>query len=571
MLESLSIRNFAIIDEITVEFSDGLNVITGETGAGKSIIVDALELVLGARSSLDMIRAGADGLAVSGVFTVDMPHSGDEFPVESEDGVVILRREIRSDGAGRCYVNDRPVTLRALKILGDRLVDLHGQHDHQSLLEIPEHIRFLDGFGKLVPLAGEVAELYGEYTAVLDSMETLRDRIESGKRDSELHRFQLAEIEEAELRPGEDAGLEQEILRLARASDLKSIGLQAFEELSEAEGSIVERLGNLSGRIADLSRYDDRLASLLAETGGIIDGVVELSREFREYGERIDDDPATLADMEARLALIDRIKKKYGPTLEDVFAYRREIAAETEDAENAGRELADLQERVALLRSRLVDRADVLSRNRSEAAPLLAKEVESHLAELGMSGARLVVDIGPCEGGHTLEEGGRTLKAGRNGMDRVEFLIAANPGEPARSLVKVASGGEVSRIMLALKLALNGVDSVPTMVFDEIDTGVSGRIADAVGRKLRKLSESRQMVVITHLPQIAAMGDRHFSARKMVEEDRASTRLVILDDDMRQTELALLISGDALTDTALAHAREMMRRQNPDSGKSGGK
>ena len=567
MLESLSIRNFAIIDEITVEFSDGLNVITGETGAGKSIVLDALELVLGARSSAEMIRAGAESLSVSGVFAVDASVFGGEIPVECEDGLLILRRDIRADGSGRCYVNDHPVTLRALKALGDRLVDLHGQHDHQSLLAVPEHIRFLDGFGKLVPLAREVADRYGEYTGVLDSIETLREQISEGNRDRELHRFQLVEIGDADLKPGEDVALEQDILRLARTSDLKSLGVQAFEELSEAEGSIAERLGDLAGRIGDLSRYDDRLGPLLAEIEVVIDTVGELSREFRSYGERLDDDPALLAQLETRLTLIDKLRKKYGPTLENVFAYYRKISVETEGAENAERELAELEEKAFRARSRLMERAVLLSGKRGEAAPLLACEVESHLTELGMSGARLVVDITSCESGHCVDTESGPVTVGRNGLDRVEFLISANPGEPPRSLVKVASGGEVSRIMLSLKLALSGVDSVPTMVFDEIDTGVSGRVADAVGRKLRRLAEVRQMVVITHLPQIAAMGDRHFSARKRVEGERASTRLLMLDPAMREEELALMISGDALTDTALAHAREMIRRQRTETQK----
>ncbi len=565
MLESLTIRNFAIIDEITVEFSDGLNVITGETGAGKSIVLDALELVLGARSSAEMIRSGAESLSVSGVFTADATVMDGEFPVEAEDGLLILRRDIRADGAGRCYVNDRPVTLRALKALGDRLVDLHGQHDHQSLLAVHEHIRFLDGFGKLVPLAREVADRYGEYTGILESIETLRERIAAGNRDRELHRFQIAEIGDAGLKPGEDGELEQDILRLSRASDLKSLGLQAFEELSEADGSIAERLGNLSGRIGDLSRYDDRLAPLLAEIEAVIDSLGELAREFRGYGERLDDDPALLAEMETRLALIDKLKKKYGPSLEDVLGYYRKISMETEVAENAGLELENLEANAVRVRSDLLERAALLSRKREEIAPLLAREVESHLVELGMSGARLVVDIAPCESGYTVEMDGGPVTIGRNGLDRVEFLISANPGEPSRPLVKVASGGEISRIMLSLKLALNGVDSVPTMVFDEIDTGVSGRVADAVGRKLRRLAEARQMVVITHLPQIAAMGDRHFSARKRVEGDRASTRLLALDPAMREEELALMISGDALTETALAHAREMIRRQRTET------
>lgn len=560
MLESLSIRNFAIIDELAVEFTPGLTVITGETGAGKSIIVDALELVLGARSSAEMIRAGEETLSVTGVFTPPASLPGEDCPVEIEDGVLILRREIRADGSGRCWINDRPVTLKALKSVGDRLVDLHGQHDHQSLLAVPEHIRFLDGFGKLLPLARETADLFEEYTAVLGAVETIRHRIESGRRDRELYRFQVEEIRSADPHPGEDAELEGDIRRLARASDLKLLGMQAFGELSESEGSVEERLGELSARIGDLARYDDRLEPLLAELDAMVDGIAELGREFRNYGERMEDDPAALAYLENRFSLLERLKKKYGPSLDDVLAYYRKISAETEGVEQLESELAESESRALSLRNRLADKAILLSRKRSDAAPLLAREVETHLKELGMSGARLVVEVSPCDSGSEIEIEGKRTRVGRNGLDRVEFLISANPGEPPRSLVKVASGGEVSRIMLSLKLALSEVDSVPTMVFDEIDTGVSGRVAEAVGAMLRKLGAARQTLAITHLPQIAAMGDCHFSARKQVDGNRTRTRLVALDDSLRQEELAAMLSGAELTVTALAHAREMLER-----------
>ncbi len=560
MLESLSIRNFAIIDELTVEFPPGLTVITGETGAGKSIIVDALELVLGARSSAEMIRSGEDTLSVTGVFAFDTSPGADDFPFEAEDGLFILRREIRSDGAGRCWINDRPVTLRVLKSLGDRLVDLHGQHDHQSLLAVPEHIRFLDGFAQLLSMAREVAGLYGEYTGALEEIEDIRKRIEDGNRDRDLYRFQIEEIRSIDPRPGEDAELEGGILRLSRAADLKLLGLQAFTELSEDEGSVGERIGELTAKTGDLARYDDRLEPLLVELEGIADKISDLAREFRNYGEGIDDDPATQASMESRLGLLERLKKKYGPTLEDVREYYRRISGEAEGTEQLEAELAERNARVAVLRKKLAGQARMLSRKRTEAAPLLAKEVESHLKELGMTGARLVVEVAPCESGTEIEVDGNVVSVSRNGLDRVEFLIAANPGEAPRSLVKVASGGEVSRIMLSLKLALSEVDSVPTMVFDEIDTGVSGRVAEAVGAKLRRLSESRQTLAITHLPQIAAMGDRHFSARKQVEGNRTRTRLTMLDDNMRREELAAMLSGAELTDTALAHARDMLDR-----------
>lgn len=566
MLESLSIRNFAIIDELTVEFSPGLTVITGETGAGKSIVADALELVLGARSSTELIRGGEEFLSVTGVFRLDSLPGDGEFAVEAEDGMYILRREIRADGSGRCYINDRPVTLRALKSLGDRLVDLHGQHDHQSLLAVPEHIRFLDGFGGLVPLAREVAGLHAGYTGVLAAIDSLRERIAAGLRDRELFRFQLEEIRDAAIKPDEDTGIEREILRLSRAADLKLLGMQAFSELSDGEGSVVDRLGGLSARIGGLARFDSALESLLGEIRGIAGGVGDLAREFRAYGERVEDDPAALAELEDRLAVIEKLKKKYGPSLDEVFAYYQKISGETEGIEHLEESLAERESEAALLHAQFAERAELLSRKRHEAAPRLAGEVEAHLRELGMSGARLTVRVSPCENGCEITAGGKRVFGGRNGFDDVEFLIATNPGEPPRSLVKAASGGEVSRVMLSMKLALNETDSVPTMVFDEIDTGVSGRIAEAVGLKLRKLAESRQTIAITHLPQIAAMGDSHFSARKQVEDNRTRTRLVALDDAMRAEEIAAMLSGAALTETALAHAWELLGRRKRNRG-----
>jgi DNA repair protein RecN (Recombination protein N) len=560
MLESLTIRNYAIIEEMTVQFSDGLNVITGETGAGKSIVVDALELVLGARASTEMIRSGADSMSVSGVFTLESDLPKVEFAVETEDGILILRREVRSDGSSRSFFNDRPVTLRTLKDLGDCLVDLHGQHDHQSLLIVSEHAGYLDGFGRLTKLSREVAGLYTEYTGVLKEREALQSAIDSKKRERELHLFQIREIEDARINRNEDEELEQEIQKLSRAADLKTLGEQVFQDLSEAEDSIEERIGTLAGRIEDLSRFDEELAPFLERIEGIAAAVSELAGEFRSYSEKIDDDPATLAELENRLGVLEKLKKKYGPKLDDVFACYEKIKKETEGAESSEIRLLELDDQVKVLRARLLGQAEILSRKRKETAPLFSEEVESHLAELGMSGARLVVDITPVESGCEMESEGKPLFVGRTGLDRLEFLVSANPGEPPRSLVKVASGGEVSRVMLSLKLALGEIDSVPTMVFDEVDSGVSGRVAEAMGKKLRKLSESRQTLVITHLPQIAVMAKCHFSARKQMENGRTSTKLVLLDEEMRRKELASLLSGETLTDTALAHAGEMMKQ-----------
>jgi len=558
MLESLSIRNYAIIDEMTIEFSDGLNVITGETGAGKSIVVDAFELVLGARASSEMVRSGADNMSVCGVFNINGDPLLDEIPFETDNGILIIRREVRADGSSRCYVNDSPVALKTLKGLGDRLVDLHGQHDHQSLLNTSEHVNFLDGYAGISILAGEVEKLLNETVKIRNQIDELESNIRNLDRQSELYKFQVEEIERAKIVPDEDITLSNDIQRLSRATELKALGWEVFQELSEAEGSIVERFGELTSRIEHLSRYDSELGSFMEKIEELSVGVNDLANSFREYAEKIYDDSATLADMEERLALIEKLKKKYGPGLEDVFNYLDKIKKETLGKDELEAKLASIKLKKNELESRLADRALMLSRKRKKIAPHLSKKVETHLSQLGMRGARLVIDIDKYEGTNKLLINGQSVSVGKDGFDKIEFLISANPGEPPKSLVKIASGGEVSRIMLALKLALMDAAPVTTMVFDEIDIGISGRIAEAVGQKMMELSETRQVLTITHLPQIAVMANHHFSARKNVHGERTYTELVLLNEEARQKELATLLSGETLTDTALAHAKKLM-------------
>ena len=561
MLESLTIRNYAIIDEMTAEFEIGLNVITGETGAGKSIVVDALEHVLGARASSDLIRAGAEALEVSGVFTFEKKFIQDILPFIIDDEVLILRREVRLDGNNRCFINDHPVTLRLLKELGNRLVDLHGQHDHQSLLDISKHVTFLDGYGRCNFLSDEIGCLYDELLKIRHAIDRHKRAMEAAKRNHELYIFQLDEIERAKLSPGEEEKLVAAINKLSKAVELKTLGFMMFQQLSEVEGSVVEKLGELSSNVRELSRLDSELKPGLDKMAELVEGVEDLSRFFRIYAEKIEDDPGLITELEDRLAQIERLKKKYGPRFEDVIAYSDKLKLDIERVENSEQEMADLETRLKEVESRLAGLAQELTCKRRETAPHLSHEVELHLAELGMNDAHLVIEIKNCESSEQITVDGDSIPITRNGFDQVEFLITANPGEPPRPLVKIASGGEISRVMLSLKLALTDVTSVPTMVFDEIDVGVSGRVAEAIGKKLRKLTEKRQALVITHLPQIAVMAHRHFSARKAVYEGRTRARLVLLDDEMRQRELASLLSGEILTDTALTHAKELMDAQ----------
>ncbi|MBN1293928.1 MAG: DNA repair protein RecN [Candidatus Latescibacteria bacterium] len=567
MLESITIHNYAIIDEMTVEIPGGLTVITGETGAGKSIVVDAMELVLGARASSEMIRSGADRLDVTGVFTLDEGTVIDQLPEDVTENVLILRRELRVDGSGRCYINDRPVTLKALKKVGDCLVDLHGQHDHQSLFEISEHVMFLDGFGGLMPLTQEVQQLFNEFIQIRNTIGKIRNHIENAQRNKELHDFQIKEIDQAKIVPGEDTEVGQDIQRLSRAVELKEFGWRAFETLSESDGSVEDLLGNLMSGIEGLERSDPALTPFVQRLEELATGVSELAGDLRRYADEIEDDPGLLAELEDRLALIERLKKKYGPLLEDVFAYREKIGAETQSHQDFVVKLEKLEIRLEEIKTKLYYRALKLSEKRKKLGPMLSGEVESHLAELGLSGAKLVIEFTECESGEELVVNNKVV-VNSAGIDRVEFMFSANPGEPPRPLVKIASGGELSRVMLALKLALSKVDSVPTMVFDEIDVGVSGRVAEAVGKKLLKLSENRQVIVVTHLPQIAGKAGQHFSARKSVENGRTRANLVKLDETMRQKELASMLSGENLTEAALEHAKELMQKSENDNSVS---
>jgi len=558
MLESLSIKNYAIIDESTIQFSPGLNVITGETGAGKSIVVDSLELVLGARASTDMIRAGLDFLEVTGVFTTGENEDPGPLRKAFEDGTLILRREVRSDGNNRCFVNDRPVTLRTLKSIGDLLVDLHGQHDHQSLLVVSEHVNYLDGYGDITGHAGVVRSLFEQRQSLKKELDAIMKTADDSDRDRDLFAFQLDEIEKAAVQPGEDEEIEAALRRLDNARALRELGVKAFRELSENENSAALLIGELISAVEHMVHHDDKLAAPLERLTALADDADDLGRFFREYAENVEEDPALGEEMEERFTMIERLKKKYGPTHEKVFAYRDSIRERLGGADRSRAHIDELQKKLDETERLLITRARELSAERKAAAPRIVKEVEHHLSEMGMDGARLSVDVMTVNGGESIPTGDSAVRINSNGMDYIEFRLAANPGEPPRPLVRVASGGEISRIMLSLKLALMDVNSVPTMVFDEIDVGVSGRVSDALGRKLRRLTANRQAIVITHLPQIAVMGDRHFSARKTVAGDRTTASLILLDNDMRKYELATLLSGENLSETALAHAGELL-------------
>jgi len=558
MLESLTVKNYAIIDGMTIEFAPGLNIITGETGAGKSIVVDALELLLGTRASLDMIRNGAESLEVTGVFSLVNKTDFSNYLDSEDESVLILRREFKTDGNGRCFVNDRPVTLKTLKEIGDLLVDFHGQHDHQSLFAIGEHVRFLDGFAGLSQLSEKVSFLYENICELKEKLRNIENESQRRDRDIELFRYQLQEIDNADIHPGEDEETESAIRKLSGAGMLKEQSMKLFGMMSESEGSVTEQIYSCMASLKAMLGADDNLNGIMERLESVAGEISDISMFLREYSDSIDMNPELLAEMEERLGVIERLKKKYGFSIEKVLEYREKINKELEKSELSSEETGVLKTRIESLGKEYLTLAKELSEKRKAAAPFLSSQVQVHLGELGMKGARLVVNITPFESKELIETDGSFFSTGKNGIDNVEFLISANTGEPPKPLVKVASGGEISRVMLSLKLVLSDVNRVPSMVFDEIDTGVSGRVAESLGKKLTQLTRGKQAIVITHLPQIAVMGDRHFSARKEVKDGRTSARLICLDYDMRQSELAMLLSGEKLSETAFAHARELL-------------
>lgn len=551
MLIELRIENFAVIDRLQVRLRPGLNVLTGETGAGKSIIVGALSLLLGERASSEAVRAGADRAVVEGVFDIEGRH--DILGIlaaqglEPEDGLLILRREVAVEGRNRAWVNGSASTASLVGELGTGLVDLHGQHEHQALLRADAQRAILDAYGGQTDLATELGAAHGELAGVsrrLDEIEARRREIEQR---ADFLRFQLQEIEKAELEEDEEQALEEESRRLEHAEDLARLSEGLHHGLYEDENSVATVLGSLRRQLDELLRIDpsEAPARELLETAYY--NVEELGRRMADYASRVEHDPARLDRLQRRRDLLYRLKTKYGPTLDDVVETARAAREELDLLEGSSFERKALEkERDEALR-RVEDLAARLTAGRHDAAGRLAEEVMAVLPELGLEGSRFEVVLAPLEA------------PGSHGAERVEFLVAVNVGFEPRALARVASGGELSRVMLALKTILARVDAVPTLVFDEIDAGIGGRIAVKVGAALREVAAHHQVFAITHLPQIASRADHHLLVLKGEVGGMTRTGLDELDDEGRVRELARMLGGDPESDTSLDHARELLR------------
>lgn len=554
----------AIIEELTVEFSEGFNVLTGETGAGKSIIIGALNLCLGEKFSAEDIRSGAKEGAVEAVFSlpreVQTLQMASQLGIPSEGGELFIRRVFGETGRSRAYVNGSPVAVSALKSLGDHLLDIHGQHQHQQLIHQEHHLYVLDAYGRLLPLRTRLEEDYALLQEAQSRLEKLKEKDRERYRLQDLLSYQVREIESARLTAGEDSKLERDISLLQHAAKLTEAAGTAYSILYEAEGSATELIARALSHVEEITQLDPQMSDLLHEGKASMYQLQDIAERLRSYGDKVVFDPARLSQAEERLQQIRDLKKKYGQTIEKVLAFREDAISQLNDLETCSEEIEKLESRLAGLRRDLAERSLDLSRKRGEAARRLEAEAAPELTQLSMDGALLIADLkqSPDQEGF-VEHEGRKVRLYPWGIDNAEFLFSANPGEDPKPLSRIASGGELARVMLALKSILAEADKVHTLVFDEVDAGIGGRVAEAVGRKLKAVAGKRQVFCVTHLPQIAAMAAHHYRVEKTVSGGRNVTSVRKLSRQERLEEIARMSGGERITPATLAHARELLK------------
>ena len=565
MLEELRIRDFAIIDDLTLQFTPGLVVFTGETGAGTSIILDALEAILGARVDTTSIRKGASRAIVEGFFRLDGPERELITEILDREGLLEepdrlwLGREIRAEGRTVARVNGRTVSLSVQSEIGEALVDVHGQSDHLSLLKVRNHRDLLDRFAHDQETLAIYQSQFKDWSVLVKQLDELH-AIEKTARDrADMLKYQIQEIGDARIKLDEEESLAQERTRLMNAETLSSLSQSALALLDEgAEGSsaATDLLGQAARDLAELTRIDPQMQALAQQAEDALSSLSDLTYELRGYLEGIEFNPTRLDQIEERLELFNRLKRKYGGSLTSALDHLRVATQELEKVEGVEGQINDVQEKLSQIKQVLSDSAAQLSEQRRLAASRLADGVEQQLHLLEMEKARFQVSQTVVEAEQGLTLGGRTLAFDANGVDQIEFLIETNPGEGFKPLAKTASGGETSRLMLALKTVLAEVDHIPTLVFDEIDSGIGGRVGMTVGGMLRNLGKKHQVLCVTHLPQLAAFGDLHFHVSKRSENGRTSTQVEKLEGEERVEELAAMLG--ASTSVTLESAREIL-------------
>ena len=548
MLELLHIENIAIIEAADIEFAPGFNALTGETGAGKSIVIDSLSAVLGQRTSRELIRTGAEKAFVSAAFSGMAPELTDELGIQPEaDGMLLLQREIQTDGKNVCRVNGRPVTVGQLRALGARLLNIHGQHDGQQLLDEEQHIVYLDSFGRVESLAITYAEKYKNFTDIRRQIGALQmDEAEKARRVDTLQ-YQIEELRRAKLTPGEEEELTARRGMLRNAEKFLDAVAGADYALNgdDSGGGALSALRQAQDALSGVRHLDDAFGQLYERLGEAYSEVYDIAATVEDKRGELDVSPGELDRVESRMDLLYRLKKKYGATVEDMLDYQARCEAELAQIEDAGDTLARLEQALSKAEKEARQAAQALSDARKAAAERLTAQILTELQQLDMGKIRFAVDFAE-----------KPLDS--DGMDTVRFLMSANVGEELRPIHKIASGGELARIMLAMKNVLSEQDHVGTMVFDEVDTGVSGRAAQKVAEKLAQVSRRKQVLCVTHLPQLAAMADTHFSVEKGESKGRTFTRVVLLDREQRKAELARITGGSKVTDALLESAGELL-------------
>ena len=562
MLTHIHIRDFAIVDELELELTPGMTALTGETGAGKSILVDALGLVLGDRAGTEAIRHGADKAEVTAIFQVGALPAVREWLREREldaDDECQLRRIIGREGRSRAFINGRPAPVQSLKELGELLADIHGQHEHQSLLRREVQRELLDAYAEHGADLATLGALYREHKSLCEALEQLRGAAQDRGARSDLLRFHIQELEALAVQPGELTGLEEEHGRLANAGRLLESCQRAVAALYEDEVSATSLLGHAHAELLELVRFDPQLKTLCDLLDGALIQTREASDELRDYAERMEQDPARLDWIDQRLAAIQQVARKHRCKPDELPGLLERSRQEFQQLEHADEHFDALERDIAQRAKDYVAVASGIRRRRQQAAVDLGEKISVAMRELGMPGGRFTINLEDLPAGEFT----------RHGLDRIEFRVSANPGQPPLPLTKVASGGELSRISLAIQVIATHASPIPTLVFDEVDTGIGGGVAEVVGRQLRALGERRQVLCVTHLPQVAAQAHQQCQVQKLTGDETTRTRIRRLTDSERIDEIARMLGGIEVTASTRAHAEEMIQRAQLSPAKRG--
>lgn len=564
MLRCLEVQQFALVEHLEVEFDEGLNLLTGETGSGKSILVDALSLLLGEKAHASMIRTGAEKAIVTGLFQLadasEMHARLEAAGLEQDGNETVIKREISQTGKGRAFVNDQLVSVGFLKEIACFLADIHGQNDQQSLAESDSQLAFVDALADADAQSTQVRSRYEEWQSLLQQMAFLKNSEQERLRNIDWLKFQLDEIGKVKLKdPEEDELLAGEHALLVNADKLFQLSSQAYAALYEAETSTTATLKQAQRQVEELHRVDPRCAALLEQLRSARIAVDDVALSLREYSSHIEANPKRLEWVEGRLADIQRLKRKYGNTVREILAFQERAARDLASLLTSDENLAQLEKSRLSAAARYREAARQLSEKRKAAARMLEKTVAKELAQLAMQRCRFQVAFNETQRDPGTDDGKPSAWETALGVDEVEFLLSPNPGEDLKPLVKIASGGEISRIMLALKSVRTLDGCGKCLVFDEVDAGIGGQTADVVGQKLKRLSQKDQVICVTHLPQIASYADRHYFIEKRVEKGRTLTRIALLNHEDRIQEIARMISGERKTESVLKHAAEMLK------------